>query len=87
MKGGLLPCSVHIVEIGERTFSRRSFAVARHTVIAAASSARRDSGRKRRRYAGKVSTVSGLGRARAGKGGGDIESQLFAEIAKLSCAA
>jgi hypothetical protein len=52
----------------------------------AASSARRDSGRKRRRYAGKAWTGSGLAKAQRARVGKVIESRHFEEDAKWSFA-
>jgi len=86
MKEGLSPCSAHIAEISEQRFSKRCIVAAKPTVTAAASSARRDSGRKRRRYAGKAWTGSGLAKAQRAGVGKVIESRHFEEDAKWSFA-
>jgi len=54
--------------ISEGKYSKRHIDVANRAVTAAASSARRVSGRKRRRYAGKAWTESGLAKSLARRG-------------------
>jgi len=81
-----MPCVVLTAKIAKQRSSELSFFVARHTVTAAASSARRDSGRKRRRYAGKAWTGSGLAKAHRVEVGKVIESRHFEEDAKWSFA-
>ncbi len=68
--------------ISEGKYSKRHIDVANRAVTAAASSARRVSGRKRRRYAGKAWTGTGLAKAQRAGVGKVIESRHFEEVAK-----
>jgi hypothetical protein len=66
-------CIVHIVAIGERMFSRPSFAEAEHTGIAVASSVRHGSEHRRKQCGGRVWTANGLEWHLLGRVGGAIE--------------